>query len=44
MVNDVKIKKRLMSKDQIQGTKKIWFKDEVVGKTVKSFVKTSERS
>lgn len=31
MVNDVKLKKCFMSKDQIQAiVKKIWFKDKVV--------------
>lgn len=37
MVNDAQIKKCLVSKSQIQGTiKKTWFKNEVVGGTVKS--------
>ena len=37
MVNDAKIKKCLVSKDQIYDTiKKTWFKNEVVGGTVKS--------
>lgn len=45
MVNDVKSKKCLMNEDPIQDTvKNIWFKDDVVDETVKSFVKTSERS
>ena len=45
MVNDVEIKKYLMSEDTIQDTvKKIWFKDDVMDETVKSFVKTSEKS
>lgn len=34
-----------MNEDPIQDTvKNIWFKDDIVDETVKSFVKTSERS
>lgn len=43
IANDVKIEKWLPSKDQIQGTQES-VKDNVMGMTVKSFVKISERS
>lgn len=45
MVNDVKSKKCLMNEEPIQDTiKNICFKDDVVDETVKSCVKSSERS
>lgn len=45
MVNDVKIKKCFMRKDQIQGTaKKMWFNGKIVNETVKFCIKTSESS
>lgn len=44
MANDAKIKIKLLSKDEIQGSaSKTWSKDEAKGETAKSFVKVSER-
>lgn len=42
-MNNAKIKKCLLNKDQILGTSgKTWFKDEAESVTEKSFVKTSK--